>query len=94
MKVPRDDVAMWRDHVDVVPDFPKFPVLVDVIPNLQGSVTDIDAVPIPIPVPVQTCIPLPTEVSGTRIDVVPNLPKCPVPVLMSYRTYLSIRCLY
>ena len=28
-----------------------------------------------------------TEVSGTGIDVVPNLPKGPVPVLMSYRTY-------
>ena len=26
-----------------------------------------------------------TEVSGTGIDVVPNVPKCPVPVLMSYR---------
>ena len=30
-----------------------------------------------------------TEVSGTGIDVVPNLPKCPVPVLM-YRNYQSI----
>ena len=28
-----------------------------------------------------------TEVSGTGIDVVPNIPKCPVPVLMSYQTY-------
>ena len=27
-----------------------------------------------------------SEVSGTGIDVVPNLPKCPVPVLMSYPT--------
>ena len=26
-----------------------------------------------------------TEVSGTGIDVVLNLPKCPVPVLTSYR---------
>ena len=25
-----------------------------------------------------------TDVSGTGIDVVPNLPKCPVPVLMNY----------
>ena len=25
--------------------------------------------------------------SGTGIDVVPNLPKCPVPVLMLCRTY-------
>ena len=30
-----------------------------------------------------------TEVSGTGIDVVPNLPKCPVPVWISYRTYRS-----
>ena len=28
-----------------------------------------------------------TEVSGTGIDAVPNLPKCPVPVLGVYRTY-------
>ena len=35
-----------------------------------------------------------TEVSGTAIDVVPNLPKCPVPVLMSYRTYRSVRYRY
>ena len=26
-----------------------------------------------------------TEVSGTGIDVVPNLPKCPVPVFTSYQ---------
>ena len=30
------------------------------------------------------------EVSGTGFDVIPNIPKCPVPVLMSYRSYLSI----
>ena len=35
-----------------------------------------------------------TEVSGTGIDVVPNLPKCPVPVLMLYRTYRSVRYRY
>ena len=35
-----------------------------------------------------------TKVSGTGIDVVPNLPKCPVPMLMSYRTYRSVRCRY
>ena len=35
-----------------------------------------------------------TEVSGTGIDVVPNLPKLPVPVLMSSRTYQSSRCRY
>ena len=31
---------------------------------------------------------------GTGIHVVPNLPKCPVPVLMSYRTYRSVRYRY
>ena len=35
-----------------------------------------------------------TEVSGTGIDVVPNLPNCPVPVLMLYRTYRSVRYRY
>ena len=32
-----------------------------------------------------------TGSGGTDIDIVPNLPKCPVPVLMSYRTYRSVR---
>ena len=32
-----------------------------------------------------------TGTDGTGIHVVPNLPKCPVPVLMSYRTYRSVR---
>ena len=31
------------------------------------------------------------EVSGTGIDVEPKLPKCPVPVLMSYPTYRLVR---
>ena len=35
-----------------------------------------------------------TGVTGTGIDVAPNLPKCPVPVLMSYRTYRSVRYRY
>ena len=56
------------------------------------SGTGIDVVPIPVPTPVQTSISVPelpvlmsylTYRSG--IDVVPNLPKCPVPVLTSYR---------
>ena len=34
-----------------------------------------------------------TEVSGNGIDVAPNLPKCPVPVLM-YRFYRSVRYRY
>ena len=38
-----------------------------------------------------------TEVSGTGIDVVPTLPKCPVPVIPAvytasiYRRYASVR---
>ena len=32
-----------------------------------------------------------TEVSATGIDVVSNLPKCPVPGLKSYPTYRSVR---
>ena len=35
-----------------------------------------------------------TEVSGTGIDVVTNLPKWPVPVLMLYQTYRSVRYRY
>ena len=35
-----------------------------------------------------------TEVSGTGIDVVPNLLKCPVTVLMLYRSYRSVRYRY
>ena len=35
-----------------------------------------------------------TGVSGTCIDVVPNLPKCLVPVLLSYRTCRSVRYRY
>ena len=31
-----------------------------------------------------------SEVSGPGIDVVPNLSKCPVPLLMLYRTYHSV----
>ena len=67
----------------------------------------IDVVPIPVPTPVQTSIPVPavpvlirtelTELSGTGIDpvlIVPNLTKGPVPVLMSYRTYRSVRYRY
>ena len=35
-----------------------------------------------------------TEVSGTGIDVVPKLPKYPVPVLMLYRNGRSVRYQY
>ena len=39
-----------------------------------------------------TCLSDLTEVSGTGFDVVPNLPKCPVPVSLSFWTYRSVRC--
>ena len=35
-----------------------------------------------------------TEVSDIGIDVIPNLPKCPVPVLMLYETYRRARYRY
>ena len=35
-----------------------------------------------------------TEVSGTGVDVISTLRKCPVPVLTSYRTYRSVRYRY
>ena len=34
------------------------------------------------------------QVSGTGIDIVPNLPKCLVPLLMSYLTYRSVHYRY
>ena len=48
----------------------------------EVSGTGIDVEPTAVPTPVQTSIP------------VPNLPKCPVPVLMTYRTYRSVRYRY
>ena len=41
----------------------------------------------------QGCVRYGTGILGTGMDVVPNLPKCPVPVLM-YRTYRSVRYRY
>ena len=37
----------------------------------------------------QACVRYGTGILGTGINVVPNLPKCPVPVLMLYRNYRS-----
>ena len=37
-------------------------------------------------IPLQSC----WSLSCDRVDVVPNLPKCPVPVLMSYRSYQKV----
>ena len=50
----------------------------------EVSGTGIDVAPILVPTPVQTFIPVPP-------DVVPDVPKCPIPVLMSYRTYRRVR---
>ena len=42
----------------------------------------------------QGCVRYGTGILGSGMDVVPNLPKCPVPVLTSYRTYRSVRYRY
>ena len=42
----------------------------------------------------QGCVRYGIGILGIGMDVVPNLPKCPVPVLMSYRTYQSVRYRY
>ena len=42
----------------------------------------------------QRCVRYGTGILGTGVDVVPKLRKCPVPVLMSYRTYRSVRYRY
>ena len=69
--------------VDVVPNLPKCPVPV---------INSVPAPAVPVSISYRTyrsvryrygCLPELTEVSGTDIDVIPNLPKRPVPVLMS-----------
>ena len=42
----------------------------------------------------QGCVRYCTGIPGTGMVVVPKLPKCPVPVLMSYRSYRSVRYRY
>ena len=37
------------------------------------------------------CVWYGTGILGTGIDFVPNLPKCPIPVLVLYRNYRSVR---
>ena len=67
---PKDDVTMWWNWVDIVPNVPKCPV------------------------PGWCCVDL-TEVSGTGTDVVPTcIPVPPLPVLLSCRTYRSVRYRY
>ena len=46
---------------------------------------------------IEGCVRYGTGILATGMDVVPNLPnlpKCPVPVLTSYRPYRSVRCRY
>ena len=40
------------------------------------------------------CVRHGTGIFGTGMDAIPNLPKCPVPVLMLYRNYRSVRYRY
>ena len=42
----------------------------------------------------QGCVRYRNGILGAGMDVVTNSPKCPVPVLMSYRTYRSVRYRY
>ena len=80
--------------IDVVPKLPKRPVPVLMLYRTYRSVR----------YRCWCCTEL-TEMSGIGMDVVPNLSKCPVPVrkslavpavpvLMSYRTYRSVRHRY
>ena len=74
-----------------VPNLPKCPVPVSTLYRTCRSVrygywrwTEVTEVP-------GTCTKVCTGTGGTGINVVPNLQKLPVPVLMSYRTYRSFR---
>ena len=76
--------------IDVVPNLPKCPVPVLMSYRTYRSVryrywccTEITEVS-------GTGMKVCTGTGGTGIHVVPNLPTCPVPVLMSYRTYRSV----
>ena len=79
--------------MDIVPNLPNCPVPVLVSYRTYQSVryrywcTEITEVS-------GTGMNVCTGTGGTGIHVVPNLPKCPVPVLMSCRTYQSVRYRY
>ena len=79
--------------IDVAPNFPKCPVPVVMYRNYRSVRYRYESLYRyrRYGYPCRTDL---TELSGTGIDVVPNLPKCPVPVLISYRTYRSVwyRC--
>ena len=96
---PYFDVTMWWYRVDVAPILPMFPVRGYVLPNFRS-------VRYRYPCCTDTCTNFGTDVhTGTGLDIVPNLPncpvpvftnlpKCPVPVFMSYRTYRRVRYRY
>ena len=87
---PYFDVLKWRYRVDV-PILPKCRVSDWCTEFREVSGTSIDVVPIPVQNPVQGAD-VHTGTGGTDIDV-PNVPKCPVPVLV-YQTYRSVRYRY
>ena len=83
--LPYFDVTLWWYLVVVVPTLPMCSVRGYFLPNFPKC---------PVPDRYRRyrywCRTELTEVSGTGIEVVPNLPKGPVPVLMSYGTYRSV----
>ena len=101
-KAPRDDVTMWWNRVDIVPNVPTCPGTGLMSYRSYRSVR----------YRYRRCTGtgsgtyVHTGTAGTGIDVVPNLPNCPVPVLISnlpkctipvltsHRTYRSVRYRY
>ena len=82
--------------INVVPNLPKRPV--PVIPAIYAELTEVSGTGMEVCTgsggnryPYRTEL---TEVPGTGMGVVPNLPKCPAPVWVSYRTYRSVRYRY
>ena len=75
--------------MDTVPNLPKCPVPVLMSYRTYRNVryrywcTEINEVS-------GTGMKVCTGTGGTGIHIIPKLPKCPVPVLMSYRTYQSV----
>ena len=72
--------------IDVVPNLPKCPVAVLMMYRTYQSVRYRYESLYRYGLYRYPCRTVLTEVSGTGVHAVPNLPKCPVPVLMSYRT--------
>ena len=81
---PNFDVTIWPYRVDVVPHIPHIPTC----PGPDRCLTNLPACPIPV----STCVSIPVHkiryrrrYRRNRINVVPNLASCAVPVLMSIR---------